>query len=61
MKEVMRQAMADPEIRKQDEQHNKEVREAEMKVVGAQSFQINTPSPMKSEPSTLEERPWHNT
>ena len=60
MKEAMRQAMADPELRRQEKQHEKDMREVEMKVIGAEKFDIGTPSSGMVEPRTPDGRPWEN-
>ena len=52
--------MADPELRRQEERHDKEMREVEMKVVGAEKFEIGTPSTKEVEPSTPDGRSWEN-
>ena len=63
MQEARRQAMLDPELRRQEETHDKDVEDTEKRVGATETYEIGTPSPkqgkaMEVAPMTPDARPW---
>ena len=44
MREAKKNAMEDPELREEQRRHEQDLKDAEMRVVGPEEFQIDTPN-----------------